>query len=668
MDTPPPTRPTVSSSSSTASPESDERELSPVVTKLSKLSSRSSFASFFCKSKRPAGKAATGIKPDPLREETIVTGEASDLITGMDNPLGDAAIEVEDHSVKMDPLSDAISNADNLGVAVNVDELVENVQVKTDAMNVTFSNPEAFAFDLSAAPADSSLSTTSKPLTEIISISSSSSDASDSDIQLISTSKRPRSSTTVEDIDCISISSDDATINVNIKKNSTNNIPGKTVTSIPLSDYSKTRPNENFFKPPPIIAASRGPLLAAHVNTSITENVSKATVGVSNNSGHAFSPINTVIPPYTTSSIRPTGTVKATALFSATNYDPSLMDELRTRLSQKSDSVRINEVSINPNGTTDKCSANAVAVSSDIAAIPSVAASESVKVVTFLVIQRLNAATFDASKSLNGQLVPSKSFQIHWRPSDTFGAMKQIIAKNLHTLPSDLVLVNAQSHLELFDTTKPATLNMNGISLQEITARQLQAISSGNTFPPKPESPEVNASKATSAGKKRPSAKASKAANTAATAVALANLQEIAFRLFLYTKSTWSQFKSLHETKKRQIRDSVSFLQTAEAEMSKYQQSGIPTDEPTAEMETESVAFTLHTDFISLNVKTAQSKNQSFPLKLSPTAKVSDILAAFAQAYPNLTLGTRVVFDGDVLKLDKSIDGILENEDMIEIK
>ena len=217
---------------------------------------------------------------------------------------------------------------------------------------------------------------------------------------------------------------------------------------------------------------------------------------------------------------------------------------------------------------------------------------------------------------------------------------------------------------------------MNGISLQEITARQLQAINSGNTFPvtqpPTPSqttlTPATTTTAKTTTAKKRAAPKSSKAANTAATTVSQANLQEIAYRLFLYTKSTWTQFKSLQETKKRQIFDSVSFLQTVDAEFSKYQVSETAiTNDSASEFDLVG-SGSLQIELITLNVKTAQGKNQSFPLKVPSTAKVSDILAAFTQEYPNQPTATRVIFDGDVLKLQESIEGTLEDDDMIEIK
>ena len=669
---------------SPSAPSSDENELSPVVAKLSKLTNRSSFTSFFCKTKRPPGTAAAtvAVKSDPIKGDPLFK----------EDPLRNDTVKAEMECKKDTVCSDEPRRNITKDILISKEDpiipLNEPTECKTDT-NVTLESSLDSKPPLASIPDSSS----SASISNLISISS---DSSDSDIQLISESKRART----DDIECISISSDDTSVsivgtsvkdlkgastakivntsttvksgntvnsgntnttntrtttNTNAKtivntttsNNAKTTVPSTSSISAPLTDYSRTKTNDNFFKPPPVEKSTLLGLLAERQAVNVKTSIKTA---------------NPAVKPQAPS---------APDFFSSGDYDPSLMDELRTRLSQRNDSTGTaticagntsnSHTSANVDGIV---SAAAIAAQTGIPCLkPSVStglASESLKVVTFLVIQRLNPATFDPSKSLNGQLAPSNTFQIHWRLTDTFGAMKQVIAKNLSVSPADLVLVNAQSQSELFDTTKPATLNMNGISLQEITARQLAAIKSAASEVPVP----VNTKKRGGPAKKTTVNNAAKpAALTTATQSSLQNLQEFAYRLFLYTKSTWTHFKSLQDTKKRQVLDSVSFLQNSQAEFSKYQATEFTDDTDTFETDEPTVA-----DTITVNVKTAQSKYQSFPLKLPASSFVSDILALFTREYPDQPAATRVVFDGDVLKMDSPIDGILEDDDMIEIK
>ena len=72
-------------------------------------------------------------------------------------------------------------------------------------------------------------------------------------------------------------------------------------------------------------------------------------------------------------------------------------------------------------------------------------------------------------------------------------------------------------------------------------------------------------------------------------------------------------------------------------------------------------------DAISLNVKTALNKNQTYSIQVPISSKISDILRIFAAQF-NQPNGTRVIFDGEVLRNDSQVDGQLEDGDMIEIK
>ena len=72
-------------------------------------------------------------------------------------------------------------------------------------------------------------------------------------------------------------------------------------------------------------------------------------------------------------------------------------------------------------------------------------------------------------------------------------------------------------------------------------------------------------------------------------------------------------------------------------------------------------------DAISLKVKTALNKNQTYSIQVPISSIISDILRIFAAQF-NQRNGTRVIFDGEVLRNDSQVDGQLEDGDMIEIK
>lgn len=113
--------------------------------------------------------------------------------------------------------------------------------------------------------------------------------------------------------------------------------------------------------------------------------------------------------------------------------------------------------------------------------------------------------------------------------------------------------------------------------------------------------------------------------------------------------------------------DSLTFLQTADEEMSKLSQDPVYQDDDLLNsMDMKMNQSQAAASIITINVKTAGSRNQSHPVKISSTANIAQLLQTLAAEY-NIT-GTRVIFDGDALRENETIGNILEDDDMVEIK
>ena len=321
------------------------------------------------------------------------------------------------------------------------------------------------------------------------------------------------------------------------------------------------------------------------------------------------------------------------------DLDPSLREEMLARISQKSQ-IKI-----------EKLKESFESKSEVETPIPtSIASVTNESVITFKVVQRLNVGSFDAKKSHTGQLLPSTNFIVYWKSSDTFGALKQRIASTLKVSPFDLILVNGHDDMELFDSTRPSTIKLVGLNLQEYANRQQQQqLAPGPTKKP------------------RKNAKTTKEQQKNALASALQNLHASPpVTLYLYTKATYGHYKTIQQTKRKQVYDSLTFLQTAEEEMFKLTQN----DQDVYDLDMTVLPLEKAeevSDAISLKVKTALNKNQTYSIQVPISSIISDILRIFAAQF-NQRNGTRVIFDGEVLRNDSQVDGQLEDGDMIEIK
>lgn len=581
--------------SSSTSPSQENHEITPVQMKMANLSTRSSFASFFCKTKRPVASA----KMDPIQK-----------VEGSQEQSFEQNLAV-DKSFEADSVDKNISNDTSKTTEDEVEVYIDNTESDLSKQDVS-----------KAVQAD----------VTFVSDAATSSSSSDSDIQIISSNVKM-------DDDVISISSDDSSGPV-----------------LKLSDYSNLKKVVDFTPLPTATRPDNSMKRCIFVDQSISSrNPSTQTPAVT------AKPIPTTVRPtsYTTTTNTTTkilNNTKSTSItatktstissFLENNFndlDPGLREELMTRMSQKSAA----------SGESKNANVNNESTST----IPP--SNQNDSVITFKVIQRLNPGTFDETRSPTGKLLPCTNFIVYWKSLETFGALKQKIAATLKASPFDLVLVNAQDHLELFDTTRPSSLNMTGLNLQEYAKMQQVMINEGSSKTT-PKTPAAKKSKTNSTVT---------AQQTSAYLSAMQNLRSVPpVIIYLYTKSSFAHFKTLQQTKRRQIYDSLSFLQTAEGEISKLNQLQ-PDDAFTDSQSTVlplDDSLTLACPVITLNVKTAANRNQSYSIKLPVSSKVSDILSIFTSQYN--VAGTRVIFDGEVLKNDCSIDGLLEDDDMIEIK
>jgi hypothetical protein len=295
------------------------------------------------------------------------------------------------------------------------------------------------------------------------------------------------------------------------------------------------------------------------------------------------------------------------------NFDPSLRDELLARINSKKQKQDI--------------------------------LNSETRYVLFNVIQRLNIITG----------AQSPSFKIYWKSTESFGNMKRRLAMDLGVSPFDLVLAKVQDNSELYDTTRPNSLNIIGLTLQEFSQQQ-------------PTNLKVSANKTKGRvnTKKNDVNSQNNDANDANRSPS-APSSPTSYNIYLYTRKSFSHYNLLQQNMKQQFMDSVSLLQTADAEMSKFSQTApaneeeFTTDIPTAPSQQQS-------ELISLKIKTLHTKNQVFTVSVPSDATGTDILEAFAAIHSCKTNNLRIFFDGDALDLVKSIEGILEDDDMIEIK
>lgn len=604
-------------------PDSFGEEVSPLRSKMADLPYRSNFASFFCKTKRVP-------KTDPIKSEPVnIKSE----------PLEPMSIKTEavESVIKTEPLEPVIK-AETVD-PVNVKK--ENVHVKLEEPHVTVKTEP---IDITATSASD----------VVILISDS-----DSEIEEIKPlrrrSKRAKPSA---DIECISISSDEPEQLRDLRKSARNSKKPVATPVVPLSDYSSMKRME-FKKPttvtPPIKiiedkATETKPVIIEDKSTAtkpvinepveeVNRPLSASTVASVTNSQNII-----LTPPNQSNS--PPLPVKSDFVIpeSFKDLDPSLRDELIARMSQKNSST---------------AAAQAPEVKKD-------------EYVLFSVIQRLNLGTFDALKAPNQKLLPSSTFTIYWNTGATFGAMKRKLALDLRMSPFDLVLIKADDNSELFDTTKPSTLNLKGITLKEVNehTQHQQQQSKANTKPAntKMANPTAPANTSTNVPQSTTdNTPATQASNIAQTQTQSQTLLPplTAFKLFLYTKVSYEHFKSMRKRTREQIFESLSFLQTAEAEISKLTQEAAAFESNESNSNSQ-MSSSVGSASITLNVKTAASRHQSYAIKVPATSKVSQILEVLLAEHG--IQATKVIFDGDVLKADLVINGLLEDDDMIEVK
>lgn len=357
------------------------------------------------------------------------------------------------------------------------------------------------------------------------------------------------------------------------------------------------------------------------------------------------------------------------------DLDPSLREELMARLSQR-------ENNPTPVDDTKTVETSSTAINSD-------------KFVIFNIIQRLVPGTFDVTKSVTGKLIPSPSFTVISNTANTFGVLKRKLADCLRISPFDLVLTQESGgagQSELFDTTRPSTLNIVGKTVEEydrlnVNIRQKSGTAQNN---PKtkhqPANLPINVTNINTLVQCQSSApsgispvpyattKVRPAVATLKTHPTSQNPSQPTFpphlihRLYLYTKSSFNLYKSLQHTKKQQMYDSLIFLQTADEEMSKLSQDPVNKEDQDLldNMEMRMSQSQAAANVFTINVKTAASRNQSHPIKISSAATIAQLLQSFTTEY-NRT-GTKVIFDGDVLRGTETIGNILEDNDMVEIK
>lgn len=366
------------------------------------------------------------------------------------------------------------------------------------------------------------------------------------------------------------------------------------------------------------------------------------------------------------------------------SLDPSLREELMARLSQRENSSSLD------NGSAAETSSITDTNTAD-------------KFVIFNLVQRLIPGTFDATKSATGKLLPSPTCTVIYKTTETFGALKRKLAESLRVSPFDLVLTLDSGKSEIFDTTRPSTLNIAGKTIEEYDRLNVnirpkepakkpskkQNTPNNQLFNPSMDTALPPAPSYISSGKyltnctlqpsgpisinprlsTQPSTQSVMQSATHELNMSYQQTTEIPpslmHRLYLYTKSSFNLYKSLQQTKKKQIYDSLTFLQTADEEMSKLSQDPVNTTDQ--EMLDFSMSQSQATaSLITVNIKTAGSRNQSHPIKISPSATIALLLQAFVTEYK--INGTKVVFDGDVLKSSETIGNILEDDDMVEIK
>lgn len=640
-------------------------EISPLRLKMAELPQRSNFASFFCKTRRVVPKE---LKADPLEPEHVIVKQEPVIKSEpeLDNALKfNVSESVESPKV---PVIKAESQQEPVVKEESQQEPVElkekEVLVKTDPNELTEPEPiikpdplRPLRIDeLVGAPLDifvvKTVSASQSTTKNDIILISDSEPLDGSDIEELPCNKRRRSKrtkTTVSDaVECISISSDDSEQQVTPAGNE----PTK---SIPLSDYSNMKKME-FTKPvvslvtEKIKSVSLSTLRSRHTgphekdsllatdpkivplkSSNLTENKKLQPIDIKK---PELAPQIDIKKPELA---QPIAVKKPEFVIpeSLKNLDPILREELMSRMAQK----MANKVKVETK-TEDN-------------------------IVAFTVIQRVNPGSFDASKSQTKFLLPAASFTIYWRSSDTFGAMKRKLALDYRISPFDLVLVKADDNSELFDTTKPSTLNLEGISLQEFAQRQKQSTSNSKNTKAKPVTVTKTMTTQTQTQTHLAPTHPINSQNT--PSLPLPNTPDLpplnTCKLFLYTKVSYALYKAMVQNQKQRIYESLSFLQTAEAEISKFtQESSIEnTDEQIPEITTSSTSGS-----ISLNVKTATSRNQSYSIKVSVTATVNQILEILSIEHKIKAF--KVIFDGDVLKNDAIVGEILEDDDMIEVK
>ena len=466
--------------------------------------------------------------------------------------------------------------------------------------------------------------------------------------------------------------------------------PDNTATKPPVTNFSDSTAPASQIPAKPATAAAPLPIISSQAkpNTTLYPNAAP------------FVPAK----PITSTTQKTTSPVKLKnpADYMPSNFmqlDPSLRDELMARLSQRenrSNSANANSTEDGSDPVTSSISATSTCSNTTL---------HEDQYIIFKVIQRLNPGTFDPYRTQNGVLYPSNSFLIYWKCNETFGAMKRRIAADLRISPFELVLTRANEgggHSELFDSTRPSTLNIKGKNITEYAKLNINVTGiRGVVNEPVQKKPRKNAK--TPIVNQPNSAPSSTPNSTASLGTTLPTMppdstapkpqqQPVGIRsmlvstnprdinhlnslpaslvhsLYLYTTSTYNLYKCLQQQKMKQVYDSLSFLQTAQEEMSKL--TGDPVreedDQMLQSMDAKMSQSQVTNSIITINLKTAASRNQSHSIKISSTATIAELLKQAADEYK--ISGTKVIFDGDVLKNTDKICDILEDDDMVEIK
>ena len=682
----------------------ENEEQTPVTLKISALPARSAFLSFFCKTKRPQSQPLASLFKENLNDNTVepLVNEAKPAETGMKASENN---NLESENIHSEYENENLKNENN-----NLESINNNSQ-KNDKFKAERNN-EIVA--LNTENISKLSDTTNQSENDSILILSDGSDIEEIEISSRDSKKRPASSLNHEIISISSddgSSSDCKLVKTRgiLRRSSRINQHGKNVKILdldeplvkiaPLSDYSSLKDktidftlppvkpptsnvNENLEKyskqdeekiplslPIPLPVTLTVQSLENNVknSTSImkslnylkTDNLLKSKTTNDANTIPQNLKQNQIVHTKTQQIANSPPTVKDKEIlryFNSDCYDkldPSLREEILSRLSNlkktKSSTVTDQDLS-DCSSTLPSVITTSTSNTSNPTTTNSTVTTSKVEeqYARFNVIQRINIGTFDSSRTKN--LLPTNSFLIYWKLSDTFGNMKRQIASNLRLSPFELVLTKARDDCEseLYDSTRPSTLNLKGLTLQDFINRQKistvdsKSIKKANTLISKIGKVNNNNSTNNNLNQAVETVPLLTVNNSTTTILPV----ESTYELFLYTKASYAHFKTLRQSKKQKIFDSVSFLQTAEAEISKF--AFTPTITTTDDQSEESSV-----QMIKLNFKTATTKNnQTLSVQVASNSTVQQVLQELQLTHQMAIEGLRVVFDGEILKRD----------------